>query len=77
MFRPTPTAGVEQNTPILTPGSAKVAFLDATARSHIDTSWHPAAVAMPCTRAITGWGSLVRSTIIRLHSPISPSCHSS
>ena len=36
--------------------TAKRALSEATARSHIDTSWQPAAVAMPCTRAITGCG---------------------
>ena len=46
-LRTTPTAGVEQKTPMFTPGSAKVAACAATARSHIETSWQPAAVAMP------------------------------
>ena len=50
------TPGVEQNRPTLTPLTAKRASLAATARSHIATSWQPAAVAMPCTRAITGSG---------------------
>ena len=40
------------------------------------TSWQPAAVAMPCTRAITGWGILVRVTIRWLHSANSADCHS-
>jgi hypothetical protein len=71
----TPTAGVEQNTPTFTPGSAKRAVSAATARSHIDTSWQPAAVAMPCTRAITGWGILVKVTIRWLHSANSADCH--
>ena len=35
---------------------AKVALSAATARSQVATSWQPAAVAMPCTLAITGWG---------------------
>jgi len=48
-------SGVEQNSPIRTPGVAKRAASDATARSHADTSWHPAAVAMPSTQATTGW----------------------
>src|SRR5205807_1895763 len=60
MFRTTPTAGVEQNTPMLTPGIANVAVSAATAMSHIDTSWQPAAVAIPWTRAITGCGLSVR-----------------
>ena len=46
-LRATPTAGVVQKTPMFTPGSAKVAASEATARSHIDTSWQPAAVAIP------------------------------
>ena len=35
---------------------AKAASSDATARSHVATSWHPAAVASACTLAHTGWG---------------------
>src|SRR5207237_6453773 len=62
-LRTTPTAGVVQNTPTFTPGNAKRAVSAATARSHIDTSWQPAAVAMPCTRAITGCGNAVNETI--------------
>jgi len=60
-FRPTAreigTIGVEQNRPILTPGVAKRASAEATARSQAATSWQPAAVAIPCTFAITGWGT--------------------
>jgi hypothetical protein len=48
------TLGVLQNRPRLTPLTAKRASRAATARSHMATSWQPAAVAMPCTRAITG-----------------------
>ena len=55
--RETATIGVEQNRPILTPGVANVASSAAIARSHVATSWQPAAVAMPCTRAITGCGT--------------------
>ena len=62
---------------MLTPGSAKRALSAATARSHIETSWQPAAVAMPCTRAITGCGSRVRVTISRLHSSKSAACQPS
>jgi hypothetical protein len=72
MFRTTPTAGVEQNTPMFTPGIANVAVSAATARSHIDTSWHPAAVAMPWTRAITGCGISVSAIIIRLQASNRP-----
>ena len=50
------TIGVEQNSPILTPGVAKRASWLATARSQLATNWHPAAVAMPFTAAITGFG---------------------
>jgi hypothetical protein len=52
-LRDSATIGVEQNSPISTPGVAKVAAYDATARSQLATSWHPAAVAMPCTAATT------------------------
>ena len=52
------TAGVEQNRPTLMPETAKVALSAATARSQVATSWQPAAVAMPCTRAITGTGQI-------------------
>ena len=50
------TIGVAQKSPILTPGVAKRASSAATARSHEATSWQPAAVAMPCTWAMTGCG---------------------
>ena len=60
---------------MFTPGSAKVAASEATARSHIDTSWHPAAVAIPWTRAMTGCGSRVSETIRRLQSSKSRDCH--
>jgi hypothetical protein len=42
--------------PALIPDSPNLAESAATARSHIDTSWHPAAAAAPWTRAITGCG---------------------
>ncbi len=50
------TMGVVQNRPMRTPGVAKAAWSEAMARSQVATSWHPAAVAMPCTSAITGCG---------------------
>ena len=53
-FRATATIGVWQNQPPLPPGAAKPAFSLATARSALATSWQPAAVASPCTRATTG-----------------------
>ena len=59
--RCTGTIGVEQNSPMLTPGVANRASSDATARSHAATSWQPAAVATPCTFAITGCGHLVQA----------------
>ena len=40
---------------------------EATARSHCATSWQPAAVAMPCTRAITGTGRRRRLSITCEH----------
>lgn len=55
--RATGTAGVWQNQPPLPPGSAKPADSAAIARSHDATSWHPAAVARPCTRAMTTCGT--------------------
>ena len=51
------TIGVEQKRPIFTPGVAKRAVSAATARSQAATSWQPAAVATPCTFAITGCGT--------------------
>ena len=50
------TIGVEQNSPMRTPGVAKRASVVATARSQLATSWQPAAVATPCTCAMTGCG---------------------
>ena len=55
-LRDSATIGVEQKRPMLTPGVAKLAFSAATARSQVATSWQPAAVAVPCTAAITGFG---------------------
>ena len=54
--RDTGTIGVEQNRPMFTPGVANRASSDAIARSHAATSWQPAAVATPCTFAMTGCG---------------------
>ena len=56
--------GVEQNRPMLTPEVAKVALSAATARSQLATSWQPAAVAIPRTSAITGWGRRTTRSII-------------
>ena len=61
------TIGVEQNRPIFTPGVANRAVSAATARSQLATSWQPAAVATPCTRAITGLGSCTICCISREH----------
>ena len=58
------TIGVEQNRPILTPGVAKRASSLATARSQLATSWQPAAVAMPLTAAITGFGDRTMASIM-------------
>ena len=57
------TIGVWQNHPPLPPGAAKPASSLATARSAVATSWQPAAVASPCTRATTGWGTCCISVI--------------
>ena len=55
-LRDSPTAGVAQKSPRLIPDTANRASLLATARSHMATSWQPAAVATPWTRAMTGCG---------------------
>src|SRR6185436_7952802 len=62
------TMGVEQNSPMLTPGVQNEAFSDATARSHVATSWQPAADAVPCTAAITGFGQCRIACITVEHS---------
>ena len=62
-FLATATIGVWQNHPPLPPGVAKPASSLATARSAVATSWQPAAVASPCTRATTGWGTCWISVI--------------
>ncbi len=67
MARDTGTMGVEQNRPILTPGVANRVPSAATARSQAATSWQPAAVAIPCTFAITGCGSSLIVSIITVH----------
>ena len=68
-FRPTArvsgTIGVEQKSPIRTPGVAKRALSAATARSQAATSWQPAAVAMPRTSAMTGCGASRRAAMSR------------
>ena len=60
------TIGVEQNSPMRTPGVAKRASVVAMARSQLATSWQPAAVATPCTCAMTGWGIDCTVVISRL-----------
>ena len=50
-----------------TPGVAKRAPSSAMARSQLATSWHPAAVATPCTCAITGWAIDCTVVISELH----------
>ena len=67
IVRATGTIGVEQNSPMLTPGVANRASSDAIARSHAATSWQPAAVATPCTLAMTGCGSSCTRVIRRTH----------
>jgi len=61
------TIGVEQKSPMLTPEVAKRASSEATARSQEATSWHPAAVAIPLTSAITGCGSRTTRSIVAEH----------
>src|SRR5215471_10168470 len=65
-LRDSATIGVEQNRPMSTPGVAKVASSEATARSQLATSWQPAAVATPCTAATTGFGRRTTACIIAL-----------
>ncbi len=65
-LRDSATIGVEQNSPISTPGVAKPALVEAMARSQLATSWQPAADATPCTAAITGWGRVTICCIIAL-----------
>ena len=48
------------------PGVAKLAASEATARSQLATSWQPAAVAMPCTEATTGFGKCTIACIMAL-----------
>src|SRR6195952_1665494 len=66
MLRDSATIGVEQNRPMSTPGVAKPAASEATARSQLATNWQPAAVAMPCTAAPTGFGKWTMACIIAL-----------
>src|SRR6201985_1460219 len=66
-LRDSATIGVEQNSPMFTPGVANRAADDATARSQLATSWQPAAVAMPWTCAITGLGWRTTVCISREH----------
>src|SRR5213593_1971312 len=56
-LRATATPGVEQKSPYLIPDVAKRQSSLAIARSHVATSWQPAAVATPCGAAITGTGT--------------------
>ena len=70
-FRATATIGVWQNQPPLPPGVAKPASSLATARSALATSWQPAAVASPCTRATTGCGTCCISVISSVQVPSS------
>ena len=55
-LRESATIGVEQKSPMLTPFTPNRVPSAATAMSQEATSWQPAAVAMPWTAAITGWG---------------------
>src|ERR1700674_1163067 len=56
--------GVEQKRPMLTPGVANFAAVAASARSQVATSWQPAAVAVPCTAAMTGLGQATIACIM-------------
>ena len=63
-LRPTATDGVPQNRPLLIPEVAKLADVEAMARSQAATSWQPAAVAIAWTLAITGCGRRLIDIII-------------
>ena len=63
-LRDSATIGVEQNRPILTPGVAKLAVSAATARSQVATNWQPAAVAVPCTAAMNGFGDAMIACMV-------------
>ena len=47
---------------MLTPGVQKVASSEAIARSQAETSWQPAALAIPCTLAMMGLGRSMLSS---------------
>ena len=64
-LRTSGTLGVAQKSPTSMPLTPKRASCTATARSHCATSWQPAAVASPCTRAITGTGRRWICSIMR------------
>ena len=66
-LRVSATIGVEQNRPMFTPFTPKRVVSAATAMSQVATSWQPAAVATPCTSAITGCGRREIEVIIRPH----------
>ncbi len=53
---------------MLTPGVANRAAEEATARSQLATIWQPAAVAVPCTAAITGCGRCTICSMTALQS---------
>src|SRR5215467_14646362 len=63
VLRAIATMGVWQNQPPLPPGAANPTSSLATTRSAVATSWQPAAVARPCTRATTGCGTCCISDI--------------
>jgi hypothetical protein len=64
-LRDSATMGVEQNSPMLTPGVQKRAVSAATARSQEATSWQPAALASHATSAMTGLGFFTTCIISR------------
>ena len=47
MFRERATIGVEQKRPMFTPFTPNFVSSVAIAKSQVETSWHPAAVAIP------------------------------
>ena len=67
-LRASGTPGVLQKTPNLTPGVEKAACWEATTRSQLAASWHPAAAASPYTSAIVGTLSSLRLKQSRVNS---------
>jgi hypothetical protein len=66
-LRDSATIGVEQKSPMFTPGVQNMDRSVAIARSQLATNWHPAALASPSISAITGEGWFVTASINSAH----------